>query len=170
MFDPEIIVAELERNREVFSHLLGGKRQAEYTWRPAPEKWNLLDIACHLYDEEREDFRARVQHALDARDTQPSPIDPQGWVTSRNYAGQEYDAKLAAFLDERKASVAWLRSLDAPRWDSAFHHPQLGEATARMFLANWLAHDHLHMRQIVRMEYERLKRESGEDLLYAGPW
>ncbi len=170
MFDPDAIVAELARNREVFSHLLRDKRPAAYTWRPAPEKWNLLEIVCHLYDEEREDFRARVQHALESRPTPPPPIDPVGWVTSRSYAAQNYEAKLADFLRERTASIAWLQSLRSPRWDSAFQHPQLGRATARMFLASWLAHDQLHVRQITRLEYERLKVESGEDLRYAGAW
>jgi len=169
MFDPEAIRAELQRNREVFSHLLGGKRPAAYTWRPAAGKWNLLEIVCHLYDEERDDFRARVRHALEARDA-PPPIDPVGWVTSRNYAAQGYEAKLVDFLNERTASIAWLQSLQSPRWDSSFQHPQRGPQTARMFLANWLAHDHLHLRQIVRLEYEHLKAESGEDLNYAGPW
>lgn len=169
MFDPAAIRAELERNREVFSRLLGGKRPAAYSWRPAPGKWNLLEIVCHLYDEEREDFRTRVQHALESRDT-PPPIDPVGWVTSRNYAAQDYEVKLAAFLNERTASIAWLQSLQSPRWDSTYRHPQLGPQTARMFLACWLAHDHLHLRQIVRLEYERLKDESGEDLGYAGAW
>jgi len=170
MFDPDAIVAELGRNREVFSHLLSDQRQVAYSWRPAPGKWNLLEIVCHLVDEEREDFRARVQHALESRDTAPPPIDPVSWVTSRDYAGQDYQAKLAAFTNERSASIAWLQSQRSPRWDSAFNHPQMGRVTARMFLANWLAHDHLHLRQIVRLEYERLKHESGEDLRYAGEW
>ena len=169
MFDPAAIRTELERNREVFSHLLGGKPAAAFSWRPAPGTWTLLEIVCHLYDEEREDFRLRVQHALESRDN-PPPIDPVGWVTSRNYAAQDYEAKLAAFLQERTASIDWLRSLQSPRWDSTFQHPQMGPLTARMFLANWLAHDLLHLRQIVRLEYERLKDESGEDLSYAGPW
>jgi hypothetical protein len=169
MFDSDAIVAELARNRAVFSHLLIGKRLAAFSWRQAPGKWNLLEIVCHLYDEEREDFRPRVQHALESRDP-PPPIDPQGWVTSRNYAAQDYEAKLADFLGERTASIAWLHSLRSPRWDATFHHPQMGQVTARMFLANWLAHDHLHLRQIIRLEYERLKHESGEDLRYAGEW
>lgn len=41
---------------------------------------------------------------------------------------------------------------------------------AKMLLANWLAHDHLHLRQIVRLKYERLKALGGEPLAYAGEW
>jgi hypothetical protein len=39
-----------------------------------------------------------------------------------------------------------------------------------MFLHNWLAHDYLHIRQIIRIKYDYLKKTSGEILLYAGEW
>jgi len=169
VIDPDAIVAALERNREVFSHLLAGRRPGMNCWRPAAGTWSRLEIVCHLYDEERDDFRARVRYALESPPTPLAPIDPQGWVTSRDYAGQDYETTLHAFLSERSESIAWLRSLRSPRWEAGFQHPQLGAATARMFLTNWLAHDLLHLRQILRLEYQWL-RESGEDLSYAGTW
>jgi hypothetical protein len=42
--------------------------------------------------------------------------------------------------------------------------------TARSFLTNWLAHDYLHLRQILRIKHHYLKTESGESLSYAGAW
>jgi hypothetical protein len=39
-----------------------------------------------------------------------------------------------------------------------------------MIFANWLAHDYLHIRQILRLKYEYLKSISEEDLSYAGEW
>jgi hypothetical protein len=169
VFDPGVIIEELDRHGAVFARLLAGKPASAVVWRPQPAKWNLLDIVCHLVDEEREDFRARTRHALESRPGLPAPIDPEGWVTARQYAAQGYESKLAGFIHERAASVAWLRSLQAPDWDAGFEHPQLGFATARLFLSNWLAHDLLHIRQIVRLEYERLG-SGGDRLHYAGPW
>src|SRR6187401_1496873 len=49
------IIEELSRNREVISSLLTGMSVVDYTWKPQADKWNLLEIICHLYDEERED-------------------------------------------------------------------------------------------------------------------
>lgn len=170
MFDANAIVDGLERNRGVFERLLAGRTPAEQVWRPAPAKWSRLEIVCHLRDEEREDFHARVRHALAADPAPPAPIDPPGWVASRDYAAQDYATVLAEFLSERDASVRWLRGLESPNWDSALQHLQLGPMTARLFLANWLAHDALHLRQIVRYDFESLQRQSGEDLGYAGTW
>lgn len=128
----------------------------------------MLEIAGHLVDEEREDFRTRVRVTLETPGTLPPPIDPEGWVKTRNYAGQDYVSKVSEWRKEREASVVWLRSLDTPDWSSSFTHRQFGLLSAGMFLANWLAHDQLHMLQIMRQRYFYFAEIGGEDLRYAG--
>ena len=164
------IIRELDRDRILFRELLQGTARKEYTWKPRPESWCVLEVLCHLHDEEREDFRARVKFALQRPDGPLPSIDPQGWVSQRDYLGQDFDAMLEKFLHEREQSTAWLRSLKDPAWENAFSHPVLGEMTASKLLANWLAHDLLHIRQITRLRYDYLADRSGEDLGYAGTW
>ncbi len=130
----------------------------------------MLEIICHLYDEEREDFKTRVKNTLISPHLQPPSIDPPGWVTQRKYAEQNYKEKLAAFLTERKSSIKWLKTLNKAPWDNVYEHPVAGRLTAYTFLANWLAHDYHHIRQINRRQYEYLKKESGVSLVYAGEW
>ena len=38
-----------------------------------------------------------------------------------------------------------------------------------MFLVNWVAHDYLHVRQILKNKYAWMQDVSGEKLDYAGP-
>lgn len=98
--DHTFIIDKLESNAATFKSLLAGLNREEYTWKEKAEKWRLLEVVCHLYDEEREDFRARVKHTLETPD-QPMPsINPPDWVTSRNYMQQDFEAKLHAFLQE----------------------------------------------------------------------
>ena len=166
-----IIISLLEQNRNVFKEMLAGIDKDRYLWKQAPEKWCLLEIVCHLYDEEREDFRARVGHVLEARPEPMPSINPQGWVQERQYLQQNYEDKLQAFLEERDRSITWLQSLINPKWDNTYEHPVLGKTTAAMFLANWLAHDYLHIRQITRLKYDYLGRVlTDESLGYAGEW
>ncbi|MGB4849404.1 MAG: DinB family protein [Saprospiraceae bacterium] len=167
---PEEIIRHLEDNQFVFKALLNGKQSDEYHFRPDPSSWSLLEIICHLHDEEREDFRTRVKNTLDTPLLAPPSIDPQGWVKQRNYAGQNFEEKLNAFLIERDASIEWLKSLHEARWDNVYEHPTAGTFTAYSFLTNWLAHDYHHIRQINRRLYEYLKSESGVSLAYAGDW
>lgn len=164
------IITELDRNKKVFEANLSGLNRTQTLWKPAKQTWSLLEIICHLYDEEREDFRARTKQILESIDKPFDPIDPVGWVESRKYIEQDFDKKLKDFLNERQKSIKWLNSLKNPDWKNFYKHPLFGKMTAGMFLANWLAHDYIHIRQIVKIKYAYLQSKSPENLKYAGDW
>ncbi|WP_299548641.1 DinB family protein [Seonamhaeicola sp.] len=168
--EPQEIISKLEKNQHVFSALLQGKSEDDYLWRPKPNKWNLLEIVCHLLDEEQLDFRARTKHTLENPSELPEPIDPEGWVKKHDYASKDYNKTLERFLEERTKSVAWLKTQINSRWDHAYEHPKLGPLSAKLFLNNWLAHDYLHIRQINRYHYEYFNSKSDTKLHYAGDW
>ena len=164
------IITQLHHNQTTFKGLLQHKTTEEYLWRPEENKWCLLEIACHLLDEEREDFRARIRYIFEPPDYEMPSINPPAWVAARNYLGQDYSDVVNAFLEERKTSVTWLKKHKADNWEQSINHPKLGEMSARLFLANWLAHDYLHIRQILSLQYVYLKTQSGLNFNYAGNW
>ena len=168
--NPEYIIDQLKKNSEVFSSILKTETKDQFLWKQSPEKWCLLEIVCHLYDEEREDFRARVKHSLENPDLPLKPIAPKEWVKERKYIEQDFLKVLNNFLEERENSIHWLGSLQNPEWYNFIAHPQLGKITAMEFLANWLAHDYLHIRQIIKFKFDYLRHVSGEGLTYAGEW
>ena len=163
-------IQELSKNRNVFETLLTGLSKEEYLWKQSSAKWCLLEIICHLFDEEREDFRARTKSVLETPSKTLTPFDPMEWVLQRNYIKMDYNTVLTGFLKERRHSVVWLQSLQSPKWENAFLHPKLGSMSANLFLSNWLAHDYLHIRQIIKLKFDYLKEISGEKLNYAGDW
>ena len=78
---------------------------------------------------------------------------------------------LDAFRHERADSIAWLRSLGAPDWSVAYHHPKVGPVKAGDLLVSWAAHDALHLRQISKRLYQLALRDApGMDAAYAGQW
>lgn len=160
----------LAQNGMVFHSLLSGLKENEFTWKSSPEKWCLLEIVCHLYDEERYDFRYRTKHILETPGLPMPPIDPPGWVVEHDYMKQDFQVMLTRFLEERNTSVAWLSSAMNMPWNNVHHHPRIGELSAIVMLTNWLAHDYHHIRQINRLKYLYLKQISGQDLSYAGDW
>ena len=168
--DHKSIINQLQRNSATFASQLLAQTQEEYTWRPGPEKWCLLEIVCHLLDEEKEDFRPRVKITLENPDQLPAPIDPSSWVKDRNYLEQNFILILSQFLEARADSVAWLHSLESPQWKNEFEHVKLGPISAEMLLRNWLAHDLIHLRQILRIKFAYLQATTAEDLSYAGNW
>ena len=164
------ILLELEKNIQTFKALLNDVPGELILWKQSNEKWCLLEIVCHLYDEEREDFRARVKHLLSNPFDPLPPIDPQGWVKERDYISRNYNEMVVKFLDERRQSVQWLGSLQNPEWRNNYDHPHLGKVNAEMFFINWLAHDYLHFRQITKLKYDYLKHSTSQELNYAGNW
>src|SRR6476660_10531119 len=98
----DYFIDRFSKNREVFAGLVRGVRLEQARGKPAPGKWSILEVVNHLYDEEREDFRQRLQLVLtDVALTWP-PIAPQEWVTARGYNERELSSSVVKFLSERE--------------------------------------------------------------------
>ncbi len=137
----EFIIDRLAENIAVFDSLLAKLPEQQVRWKPAPEKWSVLEVVNHLLDEEREDFRYRLRSVLENPRKVWPPISPEEWVLERGYAQRDYKSSVENFLLERGKSIRWLRGLSAPNWQASYRHRRLGPMSAEMILANWLAHD-----------------------------
>ncbi len=125
----------------------------------------------HLYDEEREDFRERLDLLLHQPEADWPPIDPAGWVATRQYNQRDLASSLANFLEERQRSLEWLRNLSQPDWDSGRMAPWGSKMRAGDMLAAWLAHDFLHIRQLNELHYAYWAQTAAPYLVgYAGDW
>lgn len=168
--DIKYAAQQLEKNKNIIYSYLNGSSKEEYLWKQSVDKWNLLTIICHLYDEEREDFRTRFKNCIETPDQRPPQFDPTAWITDRKYAEQNFDEKLALFLLERDKSVSYLKSLRDVDMTQGYDYKNYGIANGNFFLANWLAHDYLHIKQITRLKYDYIKHVSGQKIDYAGKW
>ncbi|MDT0608368.1 DinB family protein [Croceitalea rosinachiae] len=166
----DFIIAELEQHKKVFETLLVAVTKETHLFRPSPDSWCLLEVTCHLRDEEVYDFRARVRHALEAPNALLKPISPKTWPLEHDYLNKDFQKVTRQFLEERSNSIAWLKGLKNASWNNKILHPDLGELSARTFLENWLAHDYLHIRQINKIKRAYLSQVSNDDLSYAGNW
>lgn len=125
----------------------------------------------HLADEERHDFRVRIDYMLHRSGETWPAIDPERTVREAHYNEQLLDDLRADFMDERAQSLEWLAGLHDANWDAAYTHPTLGEFTAASMLCAWAAHDLLHLRQIERILFQHLRAASLPDRTdYAGKW
>lgn len=57
----DYFITRFSNNREVFEGLLKGVSLEQVRWKPSADKWSMLEVINHLYDEEREDFRLRLE-------------------------------------------------------------------------------------------------------------
>jgi hypothetical protein len=166
----ETLYQELANGAEIVSKLLAGITQAEACYKSGPEIWSILEVLCHLYDEEREDFRAHLDLILHRPYEPWSSINPPGWITARKYNERNFTEVLNNFLSERNKSLAWLKGLSTPDWEAKYTAP-FGEMRAGDMLATWVAHDNLHVRQLTELKHDRILRIADPyDVRYAGDW
>jgi uncharacterized damage-inducible protein DinB len=168
--DFETFYRELQNSTEMIRALLLGITQEEAGIKPNAKSWSILEVVCHLYDEEREDFREHLDFILHRQNEEYHVIDPQDWVKERRYNEQDFQAMQDKFFSERRKSLDWLRELSSPDWDTTYTS-QYGSVSAGEIFACWIAHDNLHIRQLVELRRARIESICEPyDIQYAGDW
>lgn len=162
------LIAEHRRFPTSLEAVAAGLDDSTWRSREAPERWSPLEVARHLLDEEREDFRPRAKAAVEGGEYPPR-INPAAWVAERAYNKANPQKTLASFAEERAASCAWLERLAPPDLEKTLTAPDGFAMRAGDFVAAWRVHDLLHLRQlataIATLEARRL---SGWKVDYAG--
>ncbi|MBI3168843.1 MAG: DinB family protein [Chloroflexi bacterium] len=174
----EILYQELTHSTEMIRALLAGISQEEARLKPNRKSWSVLEVVCHLYDEEREDFREHLDFIIS---TSPNaglhrqheewhPIAPQAWVKLRKYNEQDLGKMKAKFFRERTKSLAWLKGLKNADWNITYKS-KFGSMRAGDMFASWVAHDNLHIRQLVELRRARIEKVTKPyKIRYAGEW
>jgi len=166
----KILYEEMANSTEMIRALLSGISQEEARLKPGADSWSILEVTCHLYDEEREDFREHLDFILNRQNGEWHQINPEGWVAERKYNEQDFRTMKEKFFDGRKKSLEWLKELAGTDWDKPYSSPS-GSMTAGDMFASWVEHDNLHIRQLVELRRNRIENITKPyDIQYAGDW
>ena len=167
----EQAITQMTHQAQTIRSMTVGVEADQARWKPNADSWSILEVINHLYDEEREDFRVRLDIILHRPDDKWPPIYPVEWVTERQYQQRDLTESLQNFLAEREKSLDWLRSLNAPDWQAISPRPRGGSIRAGDMFAAWVAHDLLHVRQLVELHYAYTVERNQPFLVdYAGDW
>lgn len=164
-------ISSLRSGPETLRALVVDLAPEEIRWRPEPGKWSMVEVIGHLLDEEREDFRPRLELTLDAPGSPWPGIDPPARVLERAHQNRDPEGLLEDFVEERARSLAWLDGRGRVALEASHEHPALGTLRAGDLLCSWAAHDLLHFRQLLGLRFARLGQMScpyRSD--YAGLW
>lgn len=170
MSDLKFYIEHFTINLNSFKSILSSVDDDLKIWKPSDQKWCMLEILCHLVDEEKEDFRRRLRFVVNQESGLPPSINPPAWVEERQYMQQDFAERQMEFIKEREASIQFLNSIEESQLDGFYMHPKLGKLDGHHFISNWLAHDYLHIKQLIRLKYDYLAKRSGNTLDYAGEW
>jgi hypothetical protein len=168
--DASQLIHQLETDGGRIRALVAGVTAEQARWRPEAQAWSLLEMICHLHDEEKLDFRVRIDFILHRPGEEPPSIDPEGWVQAHGYSERDLEAELEGFLVERQKSVAWLKGLKRPDWEATYT-AEWGSIRAGDIFAGWLAHDLLHMRQLLELHWAYTNQQCAPySTEYGGAW
>lgn len=161
---------ELVHSTEMIRAMVAGIDQEQSQVKQDAKSWSILEVVCHLYDEEREDFREHLDFVLHRQNEEYHVIDPQSWITERKYNEQNFAEMQEKFFTERRASLAWLKTISGSDW-AITYTSEYGSVSAGEMFSCWVAHDNLHIRQLI--ELRRFWIESitkPYPIEYAGEW
>lgn len=162
-YAPRMDTTHLRKRLEHSGHAIAGLLEKvppdEASFRPTPDRWTLVEIVNHLADEEREDFRARMQSLADDPSHDWPAIDPSGWVTSRQYASRDFAESVSRWKQERGESLAWLAKTHEIDHSLTYTGARSGNPAlhAGDLMLSWIAHDYFHIRQITNLRWEYLE-------------
>ncbi|MBN2117250.1 MAG: DinB family protein [Anaerolineales bacterium] len=161
---------ELQNSTEMIRALLAGITQEESQVKPNADSWSILEVVCHLHDTEREDFREHLDFILHRQNEEWHRIHPEGWITERKYNEQNFAEMQNKFFSEREKSLKWLKSISNFNWETAYTL-RFGPLKAGEMFASWIAHDNLHIRQLVELRRTRIENITKPyEIEYAGDW
>ena len=161
---------ELVDSTEMIRVLIKNIDQEQAQAKPDAESWSILEVMCHLYDEEREDFREHLDFILHRQHEEYHVIDPQRWVKERKYNERNFEEMREKFFAERKQSLEWLIEFSNMDLETTYMS-EYGTVTAGEMFASWVAHDNLHIRQLVELRRHRIENITQPyDIRYAGEW
>ena len=145
--DPREVVQETPARLTAYVERLGAYGIER---SPAPEKWNVRQILCHLADCEIV-FAFRLRQALAEPNHVIQPFDQDAWAKS--YASTSLDAHraLEAFSAARRWNIALLDTILPEQLSKPLSHPERGAMTFQTLIETMGGHDLNHIAQIERI-------------------
>lgn len=126
-------------------NLLQSSAPDNLTLSPAPGKWSIRDILCHLADCEVV-FAFRLRQSLAEDHHVIQPFDQDNWAATYEH----YDAHmaLAAFSAVRQWNLAFIKGLKPADFNKPLNHPERGDMTLQVVVETMAGHDINHLRQV----------------------
>jgi uncharacterized damage-inducible protein DinB len=130
---------------------LAGLDPFEWTARPRPNKWSIVEIALHMTDSELIGTgRSRLTFAQPGKGY--FTYDENGWAAAFDYQGASESAverSLTLFEALRAYQLPVFQKATSSQWLNEGQHPQWGAVTLRNLLELYADHSERHIGQIL---------------------
>jgi hypothetical protein len=138
----------LEMTAVTIARLIRNSDKAQLTRSPAPGKWSLRDILCHLADCEIT-FGFRLRQTVAETNHVIQPFDQGAWASP--YGALDARDALEAFGAFRKWNLLFIGAVGPSAESRPVIHPERGEMTFRTIVETMAGHDRNHLAQIEKL-------------------
>ena len=144
-----------EKSPKQIAAAVSGLPDKTLLYKPAPDKWCVLEVLGHLADIEVV-YAYRIRQMLADKKPVIAPMDGDDWARNLGYTETPPAELVALYGLNRHANLRLLRRLKpADLGKSAFHPELQREVTVAEMIEMMSVHGNGHLQQL-----ERLKKES----------
>jgi hypothetical protein len=148
-------IDEADKGPRRLAAAVSGLSDKALRYRPAPDKWCILEIVGHLADVEIL-YSYRLRQMLADKKPVIAPILVDDWAKNLGYLDAAPAELVAQFGLNRHHNLRLLRRINLDDLNKgAFHPEKQANVTVEQMVKNFAAHDANHIQQI-----ERLKKEA----------
>lgn len=154
-------LAILQSTPERLKAALAGVPKKLLTWRPAPGKWSIHEVVCHMRDAERDGYLLRFTKILGEDNPTFPDVDGDKLALERQYDRLILRDVLRDWRAARKEVLAVLRKVKPEQWQRMGTHETAGPMSLETILQRQaVGNDEAHLGQIehIKKRWEILTR------------
>jgi tRNA-binding EMAP/Myf-like protein len=130
--------------------LIVGRSKAQLQFKPAPDRWSVVEILAHLADAEIVGAW-RIRSVLASNGTTLQPYAQDRWASTFNYAASDPFASLDLFRAARSSTMSLLQRVDPALRENYGVHGERGRETVAEITRLYAGHDRNHLGQIEKL-------------------
>lgn len=141
------LLERFRRGAELVAVVSTGSAGAEWDFVPAPGKWSLRQIICHLADSE---MIGRYRMASVIAEDNPTLMwyDQDAWAIKLDHSKRKFSQTLETFRRVRGENYELLKDLPEETYSRTGVHSRMGSMTLKDLLKMYAEHAEGHARQI----------------------
>ena len=144
-----------EKSPKQIAAAVSGLPDKALRYKPAPDKWCILEVLGHLADMEVM-YAYRIRQMLADKKPVIAPIDQNDWAKNLGYTETPPAELVALYGLNRHANLRLLQRLKPSDLEKSAYHPELKtDVTVAEYVEKMGTHGASHLEQI-----ERLKKEA----------